>query len=62
MDPITKTIAELVPPPPGTAPPLLWGTEEHVRKLLGDGEFEHREIGWRDESVESYANFMLESV
>jgi SAM-dependent methyltransferase len=55
------TFAALVPPPPGTAPPILWGTEEHVRELLGDGEFERREIVWREESVDSYADFMLES-
>jgi SAM-dependent methyltransferase len=24
-------------PPPGTVPPVLWGTEERVRELLGDG-------------------------
>ncbi|MBT2519603.1 class I SAM-dependent methyltransferase [Arthrobacter sp. ISL-28] len=24
------------PPPPGTQPPPLWGSEAHVRKLLGD--------------------------
>ena len=30
--------AELLPPPPG-APPSLWGTEEHVRTLLGDATF-----------------------
>jgi ubiquinone/menaquinone biosynthesis C-methylase UbiE len=23
-------------PPPGALPPLLWGTEDHVRELLGD--------------------------
>ena len=56
-----RTTSELVPPPPGSSSPLLWGTEEHVRDLLGDGEFEHREIEWRDSSVESYATFMLES-
>jgi SAM-dependent methyltransferase len=56
-----RTTAELVPPPPGSSSPLLWGTEEHVRELLGDGEFEHREVEWRDSSVESYAAFMLES-
>jgi ubiquinone/menaquinone biosynthesis C-methylase UbiE len=56
-----KTTAELVPPPPGATPPLLWGTEDHVRTLLGDGEFERRELEWTDESVESYARFMLES-
>jgi SAM-dependent methyltransferase len=54
-------VAELVPPPPGSSSPLLWGTEEHVRELLGDGEFERREVEWRDSSVEAYATFMLES-
>ena len=24
------------PPPPDALPPLLWGTEEHVRQLFGD--------------------------
>ena len=24
------------PPPPGTLPPILWGSEKHVRKLFGD--------------------------
>ena len=56
-----RTIAELVPPPPGGTPAILWGTEEHQRELLGDGEFERHEIEWEDESVESYAQFMLES-
>ena len=55
-----RTVAELVPPPPGT-PAILLGTEEHQRELLGDGEFERHEIVWEDESVESYAQFMLES-
>ena len=55
-------VAQLVPPPPGGASPLLWGTEEHVRELLGaDAEFERREVEWRDPSVESYADFMLAS-
>jgi SAM-dependent methyltransferase len=40
---------------------LLWGTEEHVRGLLGDGHFERREIEWSDASVQRYADFMLES-
>jgi SAM-dependent methyltransferase len=56
-----RTLAELVPPPPGGTPPLLWGTEAHVRELLGDGGFSRHEIEWQDESVESYAQFMLES-
>jgi SAM-dependent methyltransferase len=58
---LVRVVAELVPPPPGSSPPLLWGTEEHVRELLGDGDFERREVEWRDSSVESYARFMLES-
>ncbi len=32
-----KTIARHAPPPPGVDSPLLWGTEEHVRELFGDG-------------------------
>ena len=56
-----RTIAELVPPPPGGQPPLLWGSEEHVRELWGDCKFERHEIVWTDESPESYARFMLES-
>lgn len=31
------TIAKHAPPPPGVTSPLLWGTEEHVRELFGDG-------------------------
>jgi SAM-dependent methyltransferase len=54
-------LAELVPPPPGGEPPILWGTEKHIRELLGDGEFERHEVEWEDESVESYARFMLDS-
>jgi SAM-dependent methyltransferase len=29
-------------PPPGTVPPVLWGSEEHVRGLFGDGIAELR--------------------
>ena len=56
-----RTIAELVPPPPGAQPAVLWGTEEHVSELFGEAEFERHEIEWNDESVESFARFMLES-
>ena len=34
----------------GATAPLAWGTEEHVRELLGDAEFERREVEWTDES------------
>jgi SAM-dependent methyltransferase len=56
-----KAISEVVPPPPGSTPPLLWGTEDHVRRLMGDATFERHAIVWEDESVESYARFMLDS-
>ena len=58
---MSQTLAELVPPPPGAQPPLQWGTEEHVRELWGEAEFERHEVEWTDESPESYARFMLES-
>jgi ubiquinone/menaquinone biosynthesis C-methylase UbiE len=31
------TTAKHAPPPPGVVSPLLWGTEEHLRELFGDG-------------------------
>lgn len=31
------TTAKHAPPPPGVKPPLLWGTEDHLRELFGDG-------------------------
>lgn len=31
------TIAKYSPPPPGTRPPLRWGTDEGLRELLGTG-------------------------
>ncbi len=31
------TVAKHAPPPPGVLPPLLWGTEDRLRELFGDG-------------------------
>jgi len=57
-----KRLGALSPPPPDAQSPLLWGTEEHVRRLLGDGaEFSRHDVEWRDPSVESYADFMENS-
>jgi ubiquinone/menaquinone biosynthesis C-methylase UbiE len=52
-----KTIASHMPPPPeGFQPPVLWGTEEHVRELFeGSGiklRFERAVVDIRFESVE----------
>ena len=32
-----KTVGRHVPPPPGIKPPPLWGTEERIRELFGEG-------------------------
>ena len=37
-----QTIAKHAPPPPGVPSPLLWGTEDHLRELFGDGVSELR--------------------
>jgi ubiquinone/menaquinone biosynthesis C-methylase UbiE len=50
------------PPPEGFQPPILWGTEDHIRNLLGDdARIERRDVEWVDESAESYARFMEDS-
>ena len=41
---------------------MLWGTEEHVRELLGDSVgFERHNVDFDEPSPESYADFMLTS-
>lgn len=37
-----KTIGKHVPPPAGVKSPALWGTEEYLRELFGDGARELR--------------------
>jgi ubiquinone/menaquinone biosynthesis C-methylase UbiE len=32
-----RTVGKHFPPPPGIKPPPLWGTEERLRELLGEG-------------------------
>ncbi|MEA2455207.1 MAG: hypothetical protein QOI45_1469 [Thermoleophilaceae bacterium] len=58
-----KAVGAIMPPPPeGFQPPPLWGTEQHVRELLGDGvEFERHQVVWEAPSVEVYAEFMENS-
>jgi SAM-dependent methyltransferase len=49
-------------PPEGFQSPLLWGTEGHVRELLGDAaEFERHVVEFDEPSPESYTDFMLTS-
>ena len=50
------------PPPEGFQSPLLWGTEAHVRELLGDAvEFERHCVEFDEPSPQSYSDFMLSS-
>ena len=50
------------PPPPGALPPLMWGSEEHVRELLGDGmeslEMTRKEYVERADSPSGYRDFV----
>jgi SAM-dependent methyltransferase len=56
-----RTTAEHVPPAPGLRPPGLWGTEEHVRALLGDGVSElqavRRTFTFRYRSPQRFVDF-----
>jgi ubiquinone/menaquinone biosynthesis C-methylase UbiE len=35
-----RTVSKHVPPPPGLTPPVMWGTEDHLRKLFGEAGIE----------------------
>jgi SAM-dependent methyltransferase len=56
-----KTIAKHAPPPPGVNPPLLWGTEERLRELFGEGvsdlRIERRLSRQPFRSVDHYLDF-----
>jgi ubiquinone/menaquinone biosynthesis C-methylase UbiE len=49
------------PPPPAALPPILWGSEEHVRKLFGDRvdslELRRRQYVERGASPRAYVEF-----
>ncbi|HJU43998.1 MAG TPA: methyltransferase domain-containing protein [Vicinamibacterales bacterium] len=53
------------PPPPGALPPLMWGTEEHVRKLFGRGaeslEMTRREYIERAASPRAYLDLFKQT-
>src|SRR5262249_17850294 len=57
--------ASYMPPPPDYAsPPLLWGTEDHVREMFGGAakgfEFE-RHVNWIDaDSLEEFSDLFLD--
>ena len=53
-----KTIGRYVPPVPGLKPPSLWGTQEHLRTLLGpaiaDMRAERRVFNFRYRSADHF--------
>ena len=59
-----KTVGRHVPPPPGVKPPSLWGTEERLRELLGEGvsslETRRRTYNFRYPSVEHFVGWFRE--
>ena len=58
---LLKTVAKHVPPPAGVRSPVLWGTEERLRELLGDAvsrlEVTPRTFVFRFRSPEEFAGF-----
>lgn len=56
-----RTVGAHVPPPAGVRSPMLWGTETHLRALLGDGiaalEMEERAFTFRFRSAEEFVDF-----
>jgi SAM-dependent methyltransferase len=56
-----RTTSGYVPPPAGVQSPLLWGTEEHLRELLGDRvdslEVTERTFTFRFTSAEELVSF-----
>ena len=56
-----RTMAAYVPPPAGVQSPMLWGTEGHLRDLLGDGiaslEAVERTFAFRFRSAEEFVSF-----
>src|SRR5918995_2119235 len=56
-----RTVGAHVPPPAGVQSPMLWGTEAHLRRLLGDSiaslETEERTFTFRSESAQEFVDF-----
>src|SRR3954451_22903586 len=59
-----KVTAEHAPPPLGVPPPVLWGTEDRLRALFGDGVSEltltDRQLNFRYLSPEAWLAFFRE--
>ena len=62
---VFRASASYMPPPPDFAsPPILWGTEDHVREMFGsaatDFEFERHSATIEWESIEGFADFFMD--
>ena len=60
-----KTTSSYAPPPPDfVSPPILWGTEDHVREMFGSAskiEFDHTETVIEWETPEGLSDFFCEN-
>ena len=56
-----RTVGKHVPPPAGVQSPMLWGTEEHLRDLFGEGiaslEVTERTFTFRFTAPEEFVSF-----
>ena len=62
---VFRASASYMPPPPDYAsPPILWGTEDHVREMFGTAatgfEFERHSTMIEWESIEGFADFFMD--
>jgi SAM-dependent methyltransferase len=62
---VFRAAGSYMPPPPDFAsPPILWGTEAHVREMFGsvakDFEFERHSATVEWESVEGFADYFID--
>lgn len=62
---VFRASASYMPPPPDFAsPPILWGTDAHVREMFGSDatafEFERHSTTVEWESIEGFADFFMD--
>jgi SAM-dependent methyltransferase len=62
---IFRTVSKHVPPPAGVTPPVLWGTEERLRELLGGAvsqlEIKERTFVFRFRSPDDFVRFFRDN-
>jgi SAM-dependent methyltransferase len=62
---LLRTVSVHVPPPAGVASPLLWGSDDHLRRLFSDAvsslEVRERVFTFRHPSPQAFVDFFRES-